>query len=115
MPEQFKNAVEPMVLTLTGILMVPNDVQFSNACDPIDSNGLTNATPGILEQFKNVSTPIVVILPAIVSALVILLQFSNADVPRDVKELGILIVPIDVQFRNADSVIDRKLPPSATA
>jgi hypothetical protein len=98
MPEQFKNAVEPMVLTLSGIFNVPNDVQFSNACDPIDSNGLTNATPGILEQFKNVSTPIDVILPAIVSALVILLQSSNADVPRVVTELGILMIPNVVQF-----------------
>jgi hypothetical protein len=93
----------------------PNVVQFSNAREPIDSNGLTNATLGILEQFQNVSLAIAETLPAIVSALVILLQSSNADVPMAVTELGILIVPIDVQSLNALVLMKFKLPPSATA
>jgi hypothetical protein len=109
------NAVSLMELTLGGIFNVPNVVQFWNARKPIDCNGLTNATPGILEQFKNVSVPINATLPAIVSALVILLQSSNTDVPMAVTELGILIVPIDVQSLNALVLMKFKLPPSATA
>ena len=42
-----------------------------------------------------------------------LIQFRNALLPMEVTLRGIFNVPIDVQFSNAEPVINNKLPPSA--
>ena len=76
--EQFWNAESPMLLTEFGILIVPNEVLFWNALAPIDNKFPPSAIPGIREQFLNALVPIDVIFPAMVNALVILLQLLNA-------------------------------------
>jgi hypothetical protein len=71
---QPKNVLVPMAVTLSGIFMVPNVVQLSNADVPIPSKLPPSATAGILLQPSNALVPIDVIFPAIVKVLVILLQ-----------------------------------------
>jgi hypothetical protein len=112
---QFSNAEDPMVLTLSGILMVPNDVQPLNADTPIDNKLPPSATAGILEQLKKACAPIVWIFPAIVSVLVMLIQFWNASALIEATLGGMLIVPNDVQLLNAPSCIVNKLPPNTIA
>jgi len=112
---QSLNALAFIAVTLGGMFNVPNVVQFSNARAPIDCNGLTNATPGILEQLKNVSAPINPTLPAIVSELEMFEHPLNAADPIELTLVGIFNVPNVVQFWNALVLIDNKLPPSATA
>jgi hypothetical protein len=109
--ELFSNALSPIVLTLTGIFSVPNDVLFRNALAPIDNKLPPSATAGIREQFPNADTPIVVIFPAMVSVLDILLQFSNAEDPMVLTLGGILIVPNDVLLKNAELPITKTFPP----
>jgi hypothetical protein len=112
--EQFSNALSPMVPTFVGMFKVLNDILFWNALIPIDCKLPPSATASIREQFPNALFPIVWMFPVIVSVLVIFLQSRNALSPMLVTLIGILIVPIDVQFLNAPVRIVRKLPPNAT-
>ena len=103
-----------MTVTLSGMFNVPNVVHVLNADVPIDRKLPPSATAGILLQPINAEFPIDVIFPAMVNVLVIFLQSRNALSPMVVTLIGILIVPIDVQFLNAPVRIVRKLPPNAT-
>jgi hypothetical protein len=67
-----------MLLTLSGMFKVPNDVQSLNAYEPNDNKLPPSATAGILLQPENDDCPIDWIFPAIVKVLVILLQSLNA-------------------------------------
>jgi hypothetical protein len=110
------NAEIPIVVvTLSGIFMVPSVVQSSNARSRIVNKLPPSATAGILLQPENVLKPMILIFPVIVNALVIPLQPKNASFSRRVTLGGIFNVPNVVQFWNALVSIDNKLPPSATA
>jgi hypothetical protein len=50
---QFWNTEDPMVLTLSGMLIVPNDVLFSNALLSINNKFPPSATAGSFEQPLN--------------------------------------------------------------
>jgi hypothetical protein len=66
------------MVTLGGIFIVPSDVQPENESSSINNKLPPSATADILAQLKNAPMPIDSILPAIVSALVMLEHPSNA-------------------------------------
>jgi hypothetical protein len=90
-----------MLVTLSGMFKVPNDVQSLNAYKPNDNKLPPSATAGILLQPENDDCPIDWIFPAIVSALVRLLQLENAPSLMMVTLGGMFNVPNVVQLLNA--------------
>jgi hypothetical protein len=108
---QLANALASMKVTLGGIFNVPNVVQPLNADPPINNKLPPSATAGSFEQSRNASAPIVRIFPAMVSVLVILLQSLNAEDPIVLTLRGMLIVPSDVLFKNAEFPTTSTFPP----
>jgi hypothetical protein len=58
-PLQFNNALVPMLLTLSGMFNVPNDVQAKNDALLIVNKFPPSASAGILLQLANALEPIV--------------------------------------------------------
>jgi hypothetical protein len=95
---------------------VPSAAAPLNAPAPMVRRFAPNMTFPILLHPENVEFPMTWTFPAIVKfVLEMLEQFWNAVLSILVTESGIFMVPIDVQFRNALTLIHDKLPPRAIA